>query len=226
MGMDKNIMYVISFFLGMLIFHLLKGYCGCNNVVEGQSCETNLSKEDLSDKDITLADIACSTEVDLRSKDACIQRRNSLDGKTTRKYLCQWKNEAGLIMTNIADKLASTPTYKCSDKGAEITSGDDPECACKAGRYLRNPQDPDITTYIPTDYTSWPSADELKNAPYCAKCVAGTWKGEVGNGTCNPCAAMTASNQRGRTTTCDSCADNMVSDAGAEQCHPSGCCPV
>jgi hypothetical protein len=36
MGMDKNIMYVISFFLGMLIFHLLKGYCGCNNVVEGQ----------------------------------------------------------------------------------------------------------------------------------------------------------------------------------------------
>jgi hypothetical protein len=36
MGMDKNIMCVISFFLGMLIFHLLKGYCGCNNVVEGQ----------------------------------------------------------------------------------------------------------------------------------------------------------------------------------------------
>jgi len=38
MGMDKNIMYVISFFLGMLIFHLLKDYCGCNNVVEGQGC--------------------------------------------------------------------------------------------------------------------------------------------------------------------------------------------
>ena len=36
MGMNKNIMYVIAFFLGLLIFHLLKGNCGCNNVVEGQ----------------------------------------------------------------------------------------------------------------------------------------------------------------------------------------------
>ena len=35
--MDKNIMYVISFFLGILILYLLKDYCGCNNVVEGQA---------------------------------------------------------------------------------------------------------------------------------------------------------------------------------------------
>ena len=44
MGMDKNIMYVISFFLGMLIFHLLKDYCGCNNVVEGGACSDDIAE--------------------------------------------------------------------------------------------------------------------------------------------------------------------------------------
>ena len=223
MGMDKNIMYVIAFFLGMLIFHLLKDYCGCNNVVEGQSCERHSG---LSAEDITQADTACST-TDLQFKDACIQRMNTIAVGSARKYLCQWKNEAGFIMTNTALKTANTPTYKCITKHTEITSGEDPECACEAGRYLRNPQDTDIT-HIPSDYDTYTgtSPPDVLRAPYCAKCVAGTWKGQVGNGTCTPCEAMTASHQNGRTTTCDSCADNMVSDAGAEQCHPSGCCPV
>ena len=67
MGMDKNIMYVISFFLGMLIFHLLKGYCGCNNVVEGQAgnCEavgTNRMPTDID---------ACGAVTDLATDAAC-----------------------------------------------------------------------------------------------------------------------------------------------------------
>jgi hypothetical protein len=36
MGTNKNIMYVIAFFLGLLIFHFIKGNSGCNNVIEGQ----------------------------------------------------------------------------------------------------------------------------------------------------------------------------------------------
>jgi len=39
MGTNKNIMYVIAFFLGLLIFHFIKGNSGCNNVIEGQGQE-------------------------------------------------------------------------------------------------------------------------------------------------------------------------------------------
>ena len=42
--MDKWVMFVVLFLLGMLVFHLLKGVCGCKNVVEGvidASCNTD-----------------------------------------------------------------------------------------------------------------------------------------------------------------------------------------
>ena len=38
--MDKWVMCVVLFLLGMLSFHLLKGVCGCKNVVEGTSKTT------------------------------------------------------------------------------------------------------------------------------------------------------------------------------------------
>ena len=34
--MNKWLMYVVALLLGMLMFHMLKNVCGCNNVVEGQ----------------------------------------------------------------------------------------------------------------------------------------------------------------------------------------------
>jgi len=32
MGTDKIIMYVVAFILGMLMYHMLKGVCGCKTV--------------------------------------------------------------------------------------------------------------------------------------------------------------------------------------------------
>ena len=116
MGMDKNIMCVISFFLGMLIFHLLKGYCGCNNVVEGQTC--------------TCASPVCIGEAGDTSQ-------GTIDGQACAAVTDEALNDAtacDAIMTN-ADSNVKACTYDASGPCTQLQTGIIGQCSanCYSG---------------------------------------------------------------------------------------------
>jgi len=96
MVMDKNIMYVIAFFLGMLIFHLLKDYCGCNNVVEGQAgtceCVSPVCGDAGDTSQGTIDGQACAavTDEDLNDATVCDAIMTSSESDDVGTQACSW----------------------------------------------------------------------------------------------------------------------------------------
>lgn len=122
MGMDKNIMYVISFFLGILIFHLLKGYCGCNNVVEGQiTCSDLAAGADPTDE-ASWTDVADGESNLLTGTDTCndVVLAINNDGAIAE---CPYyrQNVDGIVSPCIAADTSDTNNLNCV-AGAECSS--------------------------------------------------------------------------------------------------------